>query len=135
MITTWLIIGFFVLLLIIFIRIDLGDTAVFMLILIIVTAIIGFLVIPNTANYQTEIVKLRASEILKSSTTVYVEFENFDNKSYSEKKIYDKIDSTTIFYLYREFDKSGDLNREYIKIELSDKKDTIYFNGMIENID
>ena len=132
MITTWLLMGVFAIIAIFLFNIDLEDGGILMIIAVIVTAIIGFWVTPEIGNYQIQIKKITPTEIVKSSTTVYVEFEKYENKSYTDKKTYENIDSLT-FYLYSYYDKYGELNGENIQLGLNEEKDTIYIGkGIVE---
>jgi len=132
--TTWLLIIFFITLLIIGIITDEEFTISFSIIGIIATPLIGFWLMPNLIDDKIQIISINPSCVLKSETAVYVEFENFDTKIYKDKKSYDKIDSTSIFYLYKYYDTDGDLNSSSIEFKLINESDTIYLDKGIKNI-
>jgi len=135
MITTWLIMGVFAIIAFFFFIVELEECGIFSIIAIIITALIGFWAVPENANYQIQIKKITPTEVVKSSTTVYVEFKDFDNESYTEKKDYDNIDSNTTFYQYSYYDKFGELNSTHIYLNLSELSDSIYVEKGIVDYD
>ena len=101
---------------------------------IIITPILGFWVFPNFQDKMIEIVAITPSEVVKSSTTIYIEFSEYEYKSYTDKELYDNIDTNSIFYYYKYYDKDGDLNNTLFLSKLKNKKDTIYLGKGIELI-
>ena len=133
MTTTFLIMGIFALISFFFFMVDIEEGGFIMIIFLIATGLFGFVIIPRTSDYKIQIRTITPVEIVSTSTTKYIEFEKYDYLSFTSKKDYDNIDSTTTFYLYSYYDKYGELNSEKVKLNLSSEKDSIYIEkGIID---
>ena len=77
-----------------------------------ITFFLGLLFLSTaTETYTVETIK--PIEIIKSHSTVYVEFENYEVKKYNTKIDYYSIDTNTIFYLIK--------NYNYFNINIEDE--------------
>jgi len=63
---------------------------------------------PHDVNHEYTITtQIKPSQIIKSKTSVYVEFEDYETNVYSSKKNYDSIDSTTVFHFNQYYNYYG----------------------------
>ena len=112
-----------------------GKMTVILIIAIILTPIFGLWIMPNFRDEKIKIEKITPSEVVKTSTTAYIEFDEYMNMQFTEKKDYDNIDTNTVFYIYRYYDNDGDINSSNLYRELKDDNDSIYIGKEIMLID
>lgn len=94
---------------------DFSVYSVLGLIIILLTASLGFGLFAGTLNYSHKIEQVTIDTLVKSPTTVYVELLNDEHLEFTSKQDYDYLNMDTKIYKVTYFNHYGyELNIEYL---------------------